>query len=70
MDIYLNEGSRKAANMEDFSRESDIFHQTSFYEIQNNSSKLKTYFKLKRTISMEYYLGNIHKIKDKIKDKI
>ena len=52
--------------MEDFIREKDIFHQTSFYEIQNNSSKLKTYSKFKRTIGMEYYLGNIHKIKDRI----
>ena len=66
MDIFLNERSRKPANMEAFTREKDIFHQTSFYEIQNNSSKLKTYSKFKRTIGMEYYLSNIHKTKDRI----
>ena len=64
--IYLNEGRREPTNMEVFIREKDIFHQTSFYEIQNDSSKLKTCSKLKRTMGVEYYLGNIHKIKDRI----
>ena len=63
MDIFLDERSRKPANIEAFIREKDIFHQTTFYEIQNNSSKLKTYSKFKKTVGIEYYL---HKIKDRI----
>ena len=56
LDIFLDERSRKPANIEAFIKVKDIFHQTSFYEIQNNSSKLKTYSKFKKTIDIEYYL--------------
>ena len=64
IDIFLDERSRKPANTEAFVRENDIFRQTSFYEIQNNSSKLKTYCKFKKTIDID--MRNNHKIKDRI----
>ena len=66
MNVFLNKGNRKVANVDAFNREKGIFYQTSFFEIQNNSSKLKTYSKLKTNIGMEYYLNNIQNITDRI----
>ena len=66
MNIFLNQGNRNPADTKVFNREKDIFYQTSFYEIQNNLSKLKTYSKLKTNIGIEFYLNNIHSIEDRI----
>ena len=43
----------------------DIFHQTSFEEINSENSKLRTYAKLKTEIGREQYLDSIKNIKDR-----
>ena len=66
MNVFLNQGNENPAHVEAFNREKDIFYQTSFFEIQNNSSKLKTYATLKTNIDREFYLNNIPNITDRI----
>jgi hypothetical protein len=64
LDVFLK--SHKAANVKVFRREKDIFHQTEFFNIQQDSAKLRTYAKIKTEIGMEDYLTNIHNITDRI----
>ena len=48
-----------------FMRMKDIFHQESFSTIKNEGSKLRTYSKIKTSISMEKYLSLIHNTKER-----
>ena len=66
MNVFLNQGNKYPAYIDTFNREKYIFYQTTFYEIQINSSKLKTYAKLKTNIGMEFYLSSIGNINDRI----
>ena len=66
MNVFLNIGVNKSANMEVFNRKKDIFHQLSFNDIQNNFSKLKTYAKLKTNIGLEKYLVSVKNVTDRI----
>ena len=66
MNIFVNKDETKTANLTVFHREKDIFHQTSFHEIQCNSSKMKTYAKLKTKICLEPYLLSIQNTDDRI----
>ena len=66
MNVFLNIGVNKPANMEVFNREKYIFHQLSFNDIQNNFSKLKTYAKLKTNIGLEKYLVSVKNVTDRI----
>ena len=65
MNIFIDRDKTKAAYMNVFTREKDIFHQISFHEIQHNSSKLRTYDKLKTKIGMETYLVNMQNAEER-----
>ena len=52
MNVFLNQIIENPAHVEAFKREKDVFYQTSFFEIQNNSSKLKTHATLKTNIDL------------------
>ena len=58
--------NRKPPDLETFFREKDIFYQNSFYTIQLGTSKLRTYSKLIKTIGLEYYLGKIQRLENRI----
>ena len=49
-----------------FQRMSDIFHQSSFSQINEPNSKLRTYSIVKSKIGYEEYLHNIHNIHDRV----
>ena len=66
MNVFLNIGVNKSANMEVFNREKYIFHQLSFHDTQNNFSKLKTYAKLKTNIGLEKYIVSVKNVTDRI----
>ena len=66
MNVFLNQRNETPAHVMAFNREKDIFYQTSFFEIQNNSSKLKNYATLKTNLDREFYLNNIPNITDRI----
>ena len=68
LDIFLNinRANRKPPHIETFIREKDIFYQTIFFTLQNESAKLKTYAKLKNYIGMEHYLNSVSTIEHRI----
>ena len=49
-----------------FSRERDIFHQEAFFQIQNQSSKLKTLALIKTDIGLEEYLSVVKNVSDRV----
>jgi hypothetical protein len=59
-------GRDKGTHIKVFQRMKDIFHQESFSEIQNESSKLKTYSHIKNSIGCEEYLSKIENIQERI----
>ena len=66
MTYFLTKSTRKVASSVVLNREKDIFYQLAFYDIQQNSSKLRTYAKIKTTIGIEGYLSKIHNTIDRI----
>ena len=66
MEVFLINESQKSANFQVFCREKDIFHQTEFYKMQQDTAKLRTFSKIKTEIGIEDYLINIHNITDRI----
>ena len=48
-----------------FRRMQDIFHQESFVEIGKESSKLRTYRRIKTEIGREEYLANISNLNER-----
>ena len=59
-------GSKKNPENIVFQRNNDIFHQRSFAEISDQSSKLRTYGLIKSEIREEPYLRIVKNIKDRI----
>ena len=55
----------KLTSVKIFLREKDMFHQTEFFNIQQESSKLRTYSRIKREIGMQEYLTEIHNLTDR-----
>ena len=66
MNVFLNENVTRQANLEASEREKDMFYQTSFLTIQQNTSKLRLFGKLKKTIGLENYLINTKNTTDRI----
>ena len=66
MGVFLNNESQKSANFQVFCREKDIFHQTEFHKMQQDTAKLRTFSKIKTEIGIENYLMNVHNITDRI----
>ena len=66
MEIFLNRDVKRTGYIKVFNREKDIFIQSSFFEIQKESSKLRTYSKLKKTFGLEDYLTKIQNINDRV----
>ena len=66
MNVFLNENVTRQANLEASEREKDMFYQTSFLKIQQNTSKLRLFGKLKKTIGLEKYLINTKNMIDRI----
>ena len=52
--------------MKTLAREKDIFHQTEFFNIQEDSAKLRTYSKIKTDIGLEEYLTQVRNTSDRI----
>ena len=59
MDIFLSKEEDRNCHINIFQRLQDIFHQNAFTEINQPSSKLRTYKHLKTEIGTERYLGLI-----------
>lgn len=66
MGVFLNNESQKSANLQVIYREKDIFHQTEFHKMQQDTAKLRTFSKIKTEIGIEKYLTNVHNITDRI----
>ena len=64
--FFVIKGIRKVVSSVVLNREKDIFYQPTFFNIQQNSSKLRTFAKIKTTIGIESYLTKIHNIIDLI----
>ena len=64
--FFVKKGTRKVVSSVVLNREKDIFYQLAFFNIQQNSSKLRTFTKIRTTIGIESYLTKIHNITDRI----
>ena len=64
LDIFLE--LKNSADIKVFGREKDIFHQTEFFNIKQDTAKLRTYSMIKTEIGLEDYLINIHNITERI----
>ena len=60
--FFVKKGTRKGVSSVVLNREKDIFYQLAFFNIQQNSSKLRTFAKIKTSIGIESYLTKIHNI--------
>ena len=66
MNLFLTRADRRVRNDIVYNREKDIFHQLAFHDIQQDSSKLRTYAKLKTTIGIASYLTGVNNTTDRI----
>ena len=64
LEVFLE--LQNSADIKVFCREKDIFHQTEFFNIQQDSAKLRTYSMIKTKIGLEDYLISMHNIAERI----
>ena len=66
LDNFLTKQPQILVHKKILCRELDMFHQSEFYNIEQETAKLRTYSMIKTKIGMEEYLTNIYNITDRI----
>ena len=66
LDNFLTKQPQNLVHKKVLCRELDMFHQSEFYNIEQETAKLRTYSTIKTNIGMEEYLTNIYNITDRI----